>query len=140
MSILVGRLVPGAALAWLALAPVAAWAASGDASQVAMGQLLKVLIGLGVVVVGIFALSRLLGRLQGTRGGDAGLGIVAVRPLGQRERLVVVAAGDRQLLLGVTASQISLLLELDAPLAASGGEPGAAGPSWLSRVLGRETG
>jgi flagellar protein FliO/FliZ len=50
----------------------------------------------------------LLKRLGAGRAGEvAGLKIVAQLALGARERLVVVEAGDRWLLLGVTASSIN---------------------------------
>jgi flagellar protein FliO/FliZ len=42
--------------------------------------------------------------------------VLATQSMGQRERLVLVAVGDQQLLLGVTAQNISLLHTLDEPL------------------------
>jgi flagellar protein FliO/FliZ len=37
-------------------------------------------------------------------------------PVGYKEKLIVVQAGDQQLLLGVTAQQISFLKEINPPL------------------------
>lgn len=47
-----------------------------------------------------------------------GLEILAQLPLGREQRLVVAQAGERCFLLGVTASEISLLAELTAEEAA----------------------
>jgi len=56
-------------------------------------------------------------RLQlGARGSDVGLNVVSVLSLGQRERIVVVQAGEEQLLLGVTSPQITTLHVLETPL------------------------
>ena len=55
----------------------------------------------------------------------AGLRVVAQLPLGPRERLVIVEAGDRRWLLGVSASGISRLGTLPP---GTGDAPPAAGP------------
>jgi len=49
---------------------------------------------------------------------------IAVMPLGSRERIAVIQIGERQIVVGITPSQITTLLELDKPLdiPASGGE------------------
>jgi len=71
-----------------------------------------------IVVLGVFWLfARLMKQLQGTKGsGDSGLQIVGSLAVGQRERLLVVQAGDEQMVLGVTAHQISKLHVLGKPL------------------------
>ena len=59
-------------------------------------------------------------------GADGPLSIVAALGVGPRERIAVVRAGDRTLLLGITAQSVNLLCELDgwpdkadSPVAAS---------------------
>lgn len=46
-------------------------------------------------------------------GADGPLTIVATMAVGQRERVAVVRAGDRTLLLGITTQSVNLLCELD---------------------------
>ncbi|WP_207062437.1 flagellar biosynthetic protein FliO [Motiliproteus sp. SC1-56] len=83
---------------------------SGDA----LGQML---LGLVLVLVLIFALAWLVRRLGGTGGfGSRGFKVVASLPLGARERLVLVQAGSRQLLLGVAPGRVNLLHEYEQPL------------------------
>ena len=59
----------------------------------------------------------LMRRYQGVgRSQTEGLSIVASVSLGTRERLVVVQAGETQVLLGITPSQINSLTVLNSPL------------------------
>ncbi|HVI58822.1 MAG TPA: flagellar biosynthetic protein FliO [Luteimonas sp.] len=79
-----------------------------------------------VLVVGlILALAWLARRMPGFGGGaraNPALRVVGSLPLGPRERVVVVAVGQTQLLLGVGAGGTRTLHTLDAPLP----EPAAA--------------
>jgi flagellar protein FliO/FliZ len=59
---------------------------------------------LALIPVAVWMLKRFGG---GHPASAAGMRVVAQLPLGQRERLVVVEAGERWLILGVTASAIS---------------------------------
>jgi len=59
---------------------------------------------LALIPVAVWMLKRLgAGNVSAT----AGMRVVAQLPIGQRERLVVVEAGDRWLILGVTASSVN---------------------------------
>ena len=72
-----------------------------------------------VVIALILALAWLAKRMPVLGGGAAGnpsLRIVGSLALGPRERLVVVAVGDTQLLLGVGAGGTRTLHTLDQPL------------------------
>ena len=42
--------------------------------------------------------------------------IITAVPLGTKEKLVLIEAGNKQMLLGVTQHQINLIKELDEPL------------------------
>lgn len=53
-----------------------------------------------------------IGGYGGTGRGDAPLGVLAQLTLGRGQRILVVHAGQRILLLGVAAEKISLLAEL----------------------------
>lgn len=119
-----------------ALLPGAAFAAAPGPDA---GSLVQVVLGLLAVVVAVLLLARFLPRLQGVRPGGRGqLRVVDSLPLGQKERIVLVEVGDRQLLIGVTAAQVCTLHALDEPLAVGRTDDGAnAQRSWLERVLAR---
>jgi len=77
---------------------------------------------LALIPVAVWMLKRLG---AGSSSSAAGMRIVAQLPIGPRERLVVVEAGDRWLILGVTPSAISRVGtlpkgEVPAPAAAGG--------------------
>lgn len=78
-------------------------------------------LALGLVVALIIGLGWLL-RRSGGMGPHrrAGLRVVATLPLGVKERLLVVSVGKQQMLLGVTAHQVTALGTLDAPLEEAG--------------------
>lgn len=58
-------------------------------------------------------------------------------PVGYKEKLMVVQAGEQQLLLGVTAQQISFLTEINPPLAS--GSPAPVFAQHLSRWMNKST-
>lgn len=83
-----------------------------------LGALGGSLIALLLVVLLILALAWLLRRLPGgALRAHQELRIVAQLAVGVRERVVVVAVGETQLLLGVTAENVRLLQRLDTPIA-----------------------
>jgi flagellar protein FliO/FliZ len=103
----------GANLSALALWPAAALAQGGAAPATAatapagpslLPMLLVLVFVLALIPASIWLLKRLGG---GSPSAAAGMKVVAQLPLGPRERLVVVEAGERWLLLGVTASSIN---------------------------------
>lgn len=87
-------------------------------SSAGLASLAEVVLALLLVVVVIVGLGWLLRRVQhGVGGGSsARLRMVAALALGPRERVVVVALGETQLLLGVTGSSITFLHRLEEPL------------------------
>ncbi|WP_081178901.1 flagellar biosynthetic protein FliO [Colwellia sp. PAMC 21821] len=82
------------------------------ANMDAMSMIMSLLMVLAVIIVSAVILKR----FQGVRHSINGLKIVTSLHLGAKEKLVVVQAGEKQLLLGVTAQQITLLETLDEPL------------------------
>ena len=101
----------------------------GEASPLA--TLLRLSAALCVVLLVFWGCARLVRRLNGAGlvgGGaaQAGLRVVGALSLGGRERLVLVQAGEEQLLLGVTATHIERLHLLPTPLSAPGDN--ASGP------------
>jgi len=85
------------------------------ANMDAMSMIMSLLMVLAVIVISAMVLKR----FQGTRQTLSGLKIVTSLHLGAKEKLVVVQAGKQQLLLGVTAQQITLLETLAEPLVTS---------------------
>jgi flagellar protein FliO/FliZ len=67
------------------------------------------------------------------------LAVIAGLSMGPRERIAVVQAGDRYLVVGVTAQTINVLATLDTwpgqDVEAPGAAPGLPGASLFSRVL-----
>tara|TARA_R110000737_G_scaffold9663_1_gene25417 strand:- start:1057 stop:1521 length:465 start_codon:yes stop_codon:yes gene_type:complete len=82
------------------------------ANMDAMSMIISLLMVLAVIVIS----AMILKRFQGVRHTINGLKIVTSLQLGAKEKLVVVQAGQKQLLLGVTTQQITLLETLDEPL------------------------
>jgi flagellar protein FliO/FliZ len=78
------------------------------------GYLLQVVLGLSAIVALIFALAWVAKRFS--RGavfqGNKSIKVVTQMPLGLKEKLVVVEISGKQLLLGLTAQQISHLYTL----------------------------
>ena len=81
------------------------------------GGIWEVALGLALVVVVIFAVAWAMRRMvPGVGGGTGALRVIAALPLGPRERLLLVDAAGKQILLGVTAQQISTLHCFDEPV------------------------
>lgn len=78
----------------------------------------KLVVALLLVLLVFWCFARVMRQLQGVQGGGihSGLKVVGALSLGQRERVVVVQAGDVQLVLGVTGTQINTLHVLSKPL------------------------
>jgi len=87
-----------------------------------IGQLL---FGLFVVVAVILVLAWLLRRVGGVTVNNSQMKVVAGLALGHKERVLLVQVGEsRQVLLGVTASQINTLAEFEEPVITQGAEQG----------------
>ncbi len=82
-------------------------------------ELLSFAGSLIVVVLSILAFGWLYGKLRpGMAGGSEMIRVVATRPLGPKERLVVVDLDGEQLLVGVSQGHMQTLHKLDRPIAA----------------------
>jgi len=88
-------------------------AASLEPSQ----YLWQIAMSLIFILLIIFAAAWMLkrfGKVNGVAGEQ--MKILGVMTLGQRERVVLMSVGKQQLLIGVTASRVSLLYELEEPV------------------------
>lgn len=83
-----------------------------------IGTFLRLVAALAFVLVVFWVCARLMRRLDTLGRGreQQALRVIATLPLGQRERVLVVQAGDEQILLGVTAQRIERLHVLATPL------------------------
>jgi len=84
------------------------------ASTSTAAQLLQVLMGLGAVLLLIFALSWVLKRVGNSTGFTASqIKVVSSMNMGSREKIVLTEVNGQQLLLGVTATSINMLHHFD---------------------------
>lgn len=125
-----------AALAVLVLSfPVAAAESAPSvptlAEPLSGAAVFQVLFGLLVVIAVILLLAWAVRRVNVLPGQRSGMQVVAVLPLGQRERAVLVQVGGQQLLLGVCANQVTLLHAFDEPVV----EPRQPGDGAFARKL-----
>ncbi|MFV0277688.1 MAG: flagellar biosynthetic protein FliO [Parahaliea sp.] len=94
----------------------ALWAAGGEpgfAPAIDGAYVAQVIGSLALVLATLYGVLWLLRRMQGG-GASRGsvLRIEATASVGSREKVVLLRAGERQLLLGVTSSQVNLLQDL----------------------------
>lgn len=86
-------------------------------APVGTGEIANVTFSLFVVIGAILLCGWLYTRTRSLRGqqGDV-FRIVATQPLGPKERIVVIEVANKQLVLGMTASQVSTLHVFDEPV------------------------
>jgi len=128
------RLTAAAAVC-AAVAPFSALAAAPPVTEpLGTGSVLQLTLSLAAVVAAIFGLGWLLRRVHGLPGSThRALRVVATLPVGTRERIAIVQAGDTQVLIGLSPGRIQTLHVLERPVA----EPAAAGATFAS-LLGKE--
>lgn len=108
--------------------PAAAKKEAGQGTRInSSTHLASVAVGLVFIVGLILALGWFLRRFnQGGLFQNSAIKIIASLPLGTRERLAVVDVGGQQLLLGITATQITTLHVFNEPIIAPGENSPAA--------------
>ncbi|TWX69526.1 flagellar biosynthetic protein FliO [Colwellia demingiae] len=77
----------------------------------------SMILSLLMVLALIIICALVLKRFNLTQQGVSQLKVVTSLSLGAKERVVVIQAGEQQLLLGVTAQQVTLIERLEEPLA-----------------------
>ncbi len=91
---------------------------------------LSLLLVVGIILLLSFVLKKI--NLQARTGSDA-LRILSVVPLGAKDRLLLVAVGDEQLLLGSSPGSVQMLHTLNKPIATNSGvEPSVEESSFMS--------
>lgn len=105
-----------------ALAGAADGAARAPAEPVSFGNFIQMALGLMLVLALIVLVAWLLRRFSPLAGTAHGaLRVIGGISLGQRERMVLVQAGSKQILLGVAPGRVQTLCVLDEPLPVTAG-------------------
>lgn len=113
-------------LMWAAAAPAAEPAAEAARSPIGAGSVLQMVAGLALVVILIFALAWAVRRFGNVNVNARGaLRVVGALSMGARERVVLIEAGDKQILLGVAPGRVQTLHVLDEPIRQPAGAPAA---------------
>ncbi len=110
----------------LACMPGAVWAESLKAqsaannisrSPVSAGNVLQMVAGLALVVILIFGLAWAVRRFGNVNVNARGaLRVVGALSMGARERVVLIQAGEKQILLGVAPGRVQTLHVLEEPI------------------------
>lgn len=80
-------------------------------------QLIEVSIALAMVVALIYAIAWFIKRKQGVHGlSNIPMKTLGVLPMGVKEKIILVEVGEKQILLGMTASSINTLATFDEPI------------------------
>lgn len=115
---------------------------NGTAAPTMAGSAVEMLLSLIVVLALMFAMVWLLKRVQRVRGGVAGaMQIHAGLSLGGKERVVLVEAGGKHFLLGVSASGVNLIYSYEQAPVLPQREPLPMPPlakafsSWLDEAM-----
>lgn len=91
--------------------------ASLSTEPVGITNYLQMFFGLFIIVALIFGMAwfmRRMGRINGIE--SSGLKVISGVSVGQRERVVLLQAGDTQLLVGVAPGQVTALHVMDEPI------------------------
>ncbi|MGD8710339.1 MAG: flagellar biosynthetic protein FliO [Ectothiorhodospiraceae bacterium] len=112
------RRIPAAVVALLTTpAALAAEKGAAPTSGVDVSSLVRLILALAAVIGVIFLLSWLLKRMGGVSGGVSGkMRVLGGLSVGNRERVVLVQVGEKQLLLGVAPGRVQTLHVLDEPI------------------------
>jgi len=132
-------LAAGEEAASAAAATPAKQAGTHAPDPLAMTSLWQLTLGMLLVLGLILAMAWLLkrsGRFQTGAGG--GLRILGGLSMGSRERVVLIQAGDTQLLLGVAPGRVQTLHVLDKPLQSRDALPAAGFAEQFGRLLNKD--
>lgn len=102
---------------WSQLAKAGEAAPPSLQAPIGSGDILSVGASLVVVVAAIMLCGWLYSRSQGLRiRGGGVISIIATQPLGPKERILLIEIADKQLLVGMTSTQVSTLHVFDEPV------------------------
>ena len=90
-------------------------AAHAETSDIT-GSIPTLLVGLIAMLVLIYILAGIAKKTNFMQLKSAGMKVISVLPITNREKLVIVEVGKQHLVIGVTAHSINLIKELDEPI------------------------
>ncbi|MAZ66207.1 MAG: flagellar biosynthetic protein FliO [Kangiellaceae bacterium] len=106
--------------------------------ELGMGQVVKTFVALVFVLGCIFFIGWAMQRLQKLNPSrSSAIKVVSVTPLSTKERLVLVQAGEVQILLGVSAGKMDKLHVFDQPIVVENSNEEAPFASKLNQYLKR---
>ena len=80
-------------------------------------QLIQVSLALAAVVALIYAIAWFIKRKQGMQGlSNIPMKTIGVLPMGMKEKIILIEVGGKQILLGMTPSNINTLATFDEPI------------------------
>ncbi len=114
-------------------------AAAAQSGPVGPAEVFSLGTGLVLVVGAILLTGWIYSRTQKLRGGGSEglIRVVASQPLGTRERVVLLQVADKQLLVGMTSTQVQTLHVFDEPVATAGDEGPAFGERLRAALKGQ---
>lgn len=116
---------------------LAAEPAAGSSRTNPLDNVGSIALGLLAVLAVIFFSAWLVRRLQGLQGpASNAVKVLAVLPVGQRERVTLLEVGKTQILVGITAQSIRTLHVFDEPVLDSSASPPGDFASRLQSILG----
>lgn len=125
------------ALTLLVSQALAAEKTTGGSRGSALDSLGSITLGLLAVLAVIFFSAWLVRRLQGLQGPSSNaVKVIAVLPVGQRERVTLLQVGKTQLLVGITTQSIRTLHVFDEPVVDPDTAPPSDFASRLQAVMG----
>lgn len=132
------KLTPSLLGVLFVLMPILAQANERPVHSTSMAMV-QVGLGLIAVIALMFLLAWLARRMRLVPGGShsGSMKVLAILPLGHKERIALIQVGEQQMLLGVTPEQVNLLHCFDQPVSATESASSVAFSQVLKRWSGR---
>lgn len=128
-------LISAQALAMAEAAPVV----SNPSIPSSQDQLIQVSIALVLVLALIYAIAWFIKRKQGVHGiSNIPMKTIGVLPMGVKEKIILVEVGGKQILLGMTASNINTLATFDEPIVEEKQSSGVSFSQKLKDILSQQ--
>ncbi|MGB0663620.1 MAG: flagellar biosynthetic protein FliO [Pontibacterium sp.] len=97
-------------------------------------SLLRLVLGLGFVLLLIFGLAWITKRYAGLSQSQSDLKVIATLPLGAREKAVLISVGGEQMLVGVAPGRVNLIERFEQPVVAEN-QAKAATPAFATVLV-----
>lgn len=118
---------------WIHAAPEAQAVPAPDI--ITGASVLRLLLGLGFVIFLIVALAWLAKRYGNLTASNQDMKVIASLPLGAREKAVLIAVGDKQVLLGVAPGRVNLIESFDGEVVADNASAPVSGMPFAQALV-----